>query len=187
MTIRNIDQNLVQMIRDLQEEVRLLKSNVGSTRLNSIRLGNWVLEAIDDSLVKMTNIETGEESYIGGVSEETSSGPQYILQEFPPFSIGGMIQVAFNSPIRTNVYIVPYEQEITSVVTTLALTSYTGGTGPSFRIYNNGEVIYTDGPISDNYTTTDFGYTFETDDVVYMEVHNSGAGDSIGLSVMLRR
>lgn len=188
MTIRNVDQNLVQMIRDLQEEVRLLKSNVGSTRLNSIRLGNWVLEAVDDSLVKMTNITTGEESYIGGVGGgEGSSGDTYILHEFPPLSIGGVLVSAFGATVKTNLYIVPYAQEITKVVTTLAVVG-TGSTHPRYRIYCNGEIIFTSSAVSTNYSTVDFSYSFNEDDVVYMDLEpTTGNGTAIGLSVFLRR
>jgi hypothetical protein len=55
---------LLSMIRKLQEDVRLLKDQSGTTRTNSIRLGNLVIEAdprppgIPTSL-KITNMSTG--------------------------------------------------------------------------------------------------------------------------------
>jgi hypothetical protein len=64
MSFRNEEQTLLEMIRSLQDEVKLLKSHNGNTRTNSIRLGNLVIEqdprppAVPTSL-KITNMSTG--------------------------------------------------------------------------------------------------------------------------------
>lgn len=189
MTVRNVDSNLVQIIRDLQEEVKQLKANQGSVRLNSIRLGNWVLETVDDSLVQMTNLTTGEVSYIGGVSDGEGGGTvtQYIVPDFPPFVIGGVIRMSFNNPIKTNVYVVPYEVTITKIITTLAVTAT--GAGLQYRIYRNGVVAHTSPNITANFTESAVNLAFAAGDVVYMEmfqINGNSNEDLLGLTVMLR-
>lgn len=65
MSFRDVDPGLVALIRKLQDEIADLRASVGAVRQNSIRLGDWVLEAIDDEKVRMTNLVTGVETFVG--------------------------------------------------------------------------------------------------------------------------
>lgn len=188
MTVRNVDSNLVQIIRDLQEEVKQLKGNVGATRLNSIRLDNWVLEAVDDSLVKMTNLATGEESYIGGVGgggDTINNIEQTVVPEFPPFCVGGVVRIAFGNPIRTNIYTVPNDITISTIIVTIASPG-SGNGGFVFTLTQNGTIVYTSPACFGNKTVLSVSLAFVADDDIYMSIPNDGDGDSTGLQVMLR-
>ncbi len=64
MSYRKGEITLLAMIRKLQEDVRLLKDQSGTTRTNSIRLGNLVIEAYPrppatPTSLKITNKSTG--------------------------------------------------------------------------------------------------------------------------------
>lgn len=65
MSYREVDPNIVSLIKSLQADIEFLKNQIGKTRQNSIRLGNWVLEAESDEKVKMTNVKTGVVTYVG--------------------------------------------------------------------------------------------------------------------------
>lgn len=186
MTVRNVDSNLVQIIRDLQEEVKQLKANQGSVRLNSIRLGNWVLETVDDSLVKMTNLTTGLVSYIGAPGEGggTAEGGDGAYVEVPPFSFGGIVRNAFSTVLmRTNVYEMPVTFEVTQIVATLVNRS---GAGPIFRLYRNDVIVFTSTSLSADRTVFQPTFTLEAGDQLYVEVSDDGSGFNTGLQVMLR-
>lgn len=68
MSFRQTDPNIIAIIRSLEADIRALKAQLGSTRQNSIRLGNWVLEAESDEKVRMTNVKTGKVTYVGWAS-----------------------------------------------------------------------------------------------------------------------
>lgn len=191
MTFRITPSNVLDVVRGLVDELDTLKRQTGTVKQNTIRLGDWVLEAVDDSLVKMTNLVTGEESYIGGVSDggtTTTDGPSTIMviPDFPPFVISGVLKNNFGTTIKTNAYVVPYDMTVGKIVTTVAITSATSGQGPTYRIYQNGGIVYTSPEITTNYAEAEVSLTFAANDVVFLECHDSGAGDSIGLTVMLR-
>lgn len=67
MSYRQTDENLVEILRRMRSEVDELLIATGSVRQNTIRLGDFVLEAEDDTKVKMYNLETGKKSYVGRV------------------------------------------------------------------------------------------------------------------------
>lgn len=189
MSYRGVNQSALDLIRDLKDEIEVLKRQVGSVKQNTIRLGDWVLEAVDDSRVRMTNLVTGEISYIGG---DGSGGDtiinnisQNVVAEFPPFVCGGVIRGSFGNTIKTNVYIVPNDITINRIITTLAITTAEND-GPAYRIYRNGVIVYTSSHILTNYVSDSVAIPFFKDDVVYMEIHDTGDGDSVGLTSMLR-
>lgn len=65
MSFRGDDQNLIHQFRALKLEVEKLKKNQGAQRQNTVRLGNWVIEAEADRKLMMRNVDTGETSYVG--------------------------------------------------------------------------------------------------------------------------
>jgi hypothetical protein len=188
MTYRGTTNTSLDVIRDLIDEVNELKRQIGSVKQNTIRLGDWVLEAVDDSLVKMTNLVTGEESFIGGVGGGGQTViNQTVVQDFPPFVVGGVVRMSFNNPIKTNVYVVPYDVAISKILTTVAVTAT--GAGLQYRIYQNGVVVHTSPNITANFTETAVSLAFAEGDVVYMEVfqiNGNSDEDILGLTVMLR-
>ena len=69
MSFRGTDPNLQAYLRGLEDRLRRVERGTGQVRQNTIRLGNWVLEAEGDSYVKMTNLVTGAESRVGDPTE----------------------------------------------------------------------------------------------------------------------
>jgi prefoldin subunit 5 len=65
MSYRSIDPDIAEIIKQLRTEIESLRAQIGAIRQNSIRLGNWVLEAVEDEKVKMTNVKTGAETFVG--------------------------------------------------------------------------------------------------------------------------
>lgn len=185
MTFRVTPQNSLDVIRSLVDEVELIKRQVGTTKQNTIRLSNWVLEAIDDSLVKMTNLVTGEESFIGGVGDGGGDVVTNVTFEFPPFVVAGVIRGAFGTSIKTNVYTVPYDVTSLRIISTIASLSPNPGDTISFSIVQNGVVVFTSPAQSTNKEVYDFVNTFAADDEVYMTVDATNSSH-IGLTVMIR-
>lgn len=65
MSFRGGDQNAVELIRSLSERVTQLERQTGARRQNTMHLNDWVIEAEADTRVKMTNLKTKAETYIG--------------------------------------------------------------------------------------------------------------------------
>lgn len=65
MSFREVDPDLVKIILELQKDISELQAGLGKTRQNTVRLGDYVLEAESDEHVKMTNVRTGDVSYVG--------------------------------------------------------------------------------------------------------------------------
>lgn len=189
MTFRVTPTNVLDVVRELVDQIDVLKRQTGTVKQNTIRLGDWVLEAVDDSLVRMTNLVSGEESYIGGVGDGGGDTivTQTIVPEFPPFCVGGVVRIAFGNPIRTNVYTVPTDITITTIVATIA--SVGGGNGGIvFTLTKNGSLYYTSPTITGNKTVlSGLNLPFAADDDVYLSVTDDGDGDSTGFQVMFRR
>lgn len=114
MSVRHVDQNILDLIRSLQEEVKSIRATLGATRVNSIRLGNWVLEAEADELVRMTNLATGAVSYVGANQLESAAGMDEVL-----WSYSGT--VAPTSDIAGQLWLAPFKIQIKTL--TLTLTS----------------------------------------------------------------
>jgi hypothetical protein len=67
VSYRASKQDIVSILKGMIQEVRGLKEATGSVRQNTLRLGDFVLEAEDDTKVKMTNLGSGVQSYVGRV------------------------------------------------------------------------------------------------------------------------
>lgn len=187
MTFRITPQNSLDVIRNLVDEVERLKRQIGTVNQNTIRLGNWVLEAEADELVKMTNLVTGAVSYVGANAESTTvvESGEGAYVEIPPFSLGGLLRNAFGSVnMRTNTYIMPVDFSVTTLSSTLVNLS---SSGPTFALYNNGVAVYTSPALSANEMTVTVDLAFVEGDILYVEVTNDGDGFNAGLSVMLRQ
>lgn len=74
MSFRQTNENIVDMLRQMRGDVDELISQHGRVRQNAVRLGNFVLEAEADTKVKMRNLETGVQSYVGRVVCDCGGG-----------------------------------------------------------------------------------------------------------------
>lgn len=72
MSYRGGNPDLLALIQKMRAEVEELKKE--QVRQNTLRLGNFVLEAEGPAKVKMTNLETGKVSYVGRVRYEFHGG-----------------------------------------------------------------------------------------------------------------
>lgn len=184
MSFRGPDQNIFDIIRTLQERVDLLERGTGSVRQNTIRMGNWVLEPIDDALVKMTNLVTGIESYIGAPSDTTSN----LVAELPPLSFGGLIRNNFVDDMSSLIYPIEGTGTVNTIDVTLKNLDSAGiNTGPTFKIWVDGVGVYTSPRITTNYIRlTGMALTLVSGSQVYATINDDGIGDAIGLTIVMR-
>ena len=68
MSFRGGPQDVFQLIRSIEDRLALLERNGPRTKQNTVRLGNWVIEADGDKKLKMTNLDTGIVTYVGSQS-----------------------------------------------------------------------------------------------------------------------
>jgi hypothetical protein len=186
MTFRVTSSNVLEVVRGLVDEIDVLKRQTGTVKQNTIRLGNWVLEAEADELVRMTNLVTGVVSYVGANEDVTivdgGGGGAYV--EIPPFSIGGLIRNSFGTvKLRTNSYVMPVDFTSKNLSATLVNLS---GAGPRFRLYHNEASFYVSPVMTSHALNVAVDFTFAAGDTLYMEVDDDGGGFNAGLSVMLR-
>lgn len=184
MSYRGANLTAVDILRNYKDELDRLKLDQGTTKQNTIRLGNWVLEAEADELVKMTNLITGVVSYVGANADTTvvEGGGAYV--EIPPFSFGGLIRNSFGTVnMRSNTYTMPVDFTSTTMSITLANAAEEGIV---FDLYQNDVVAYTSPTITADIKIEDLDLEFLTDDALYVEITEDGSGFNAGLSVMLR-
>jgi hypothetical protein len=186
MSYRRPDQNAIDLIRSLTERVEQIERGTGTVRQNTIRMGQWVLEAVDDALVKMTNLTTGVESYIGAPSE---GGLRVAVGELPPFVFGGVVRNAFTlNNMATGKYVVDGGGTIARVDVTLGDLDTAGvNSGPRFIIKTERQgTVFASPRITTNLWSTASNLVFLDRDVVWAEILDHGRGDSVNLTVMLR-
>lgn len=65
MSFRGVDKDFGSLIRGLQDQINEIKRNTGKAKQNTLRLGNWVLSAEEDTRIAMTNLITKKTTYVG--------------------------------------------------------------------------------------------------------------------------
>lgn len=111
------------------------------------------------------------------------------LVELPPFSFAGLIRNLFADDMRTTGYVPTEDFIVDEIVVTLAdLDSAGTGTGPIFKVWENGVAQYTSPRITANLTTlTPTPFTLNEGNRVWCTISDDGLGDAIGLGIHLRR
>jgi hypothetical protein len=158
MSFRSVDGNIADVIKSLQSQINELRNGVGATRQNTIRLGDWVIEAITDHRLKMTNTVTKEISYAGGPSE------------LPPFSHGGALTAADSSD-----YPVPFD----CTVLELAVTLRTLDAETAFSLIVNGAVVYSSPVITANYLVIPVNIPLNKDDLWFCRINRTTSASDL--------
>lgn len=169
--------SVLDYVRRMDQEIRDLRANAGTTRVPSQRIGDYIIE-IDDSsgdpLIKMTEVATGFVTYCCIPDDETD------CFEVPPFSWYGVIDEAEVFPGY------PSPREVTLVE--VAVVQRFQGTEIGMDIKVNDSVFFA-------FTTTaaliatyqiDPPITLFPNDVITIQITNVGSGEAEDLTIVLR-
>lgn len=172
MSFRGVDQNLAGLIRSMTDRLTRLEKQVGQIRQNTIRMGQWVIEADGDKRLKMTNLETGEVTYVGD---------QYIpFVASKEWSFAGT--VAPSSDVIAPAWCTPHEITLTHVIVQLQTPSAVDYT---VRTYvNDVNVLNTTLPagLKKKLVTLELDVPGEDNVYPYLEAASGGTGTELSVT-----
>lgn len=181
MTYRGGPLNVMDYVREMDEQIRSLRAGAGTTRVPSQRIGGFIVE-IDEQLdtprIKLTEVATGNVTYCC-----TPIGDDVTCPELPPFSWYGVVDGTDIFPG----YMVPS----LTIIQEAAVVMYSAVDNVDFRVVVNGatatligvDFVMADDVVAQRY---DLDMIISQNSVVTVEITDIGGGACEDLTVILR-
>lgn len=178
MSFRGAPLNVMDYIRRMDEEIRDLRANAGTTRVPAQRIGGYVIE-IDDSsgdpLIKMTEVATGIVTYC--CQPETDETDCW---EVPPFSWYGVV----DGPETFPGYPMPFDATFREVAVVQGFSA--DDLTIEVRLNDVPHAVFVAAPNSYTFTQAIGPLTAFTNDVVSVRISNVVTGTAEDVTIVIR-